>query len=695
MQPEIVFAKPEHLEEIYKIWGLNRAKLGLMPKDAFKDCIKKKWILVVLSNNSVLGYLQFRYTVRTQTLSIVHLCVSKEHRGHKYSEKLVDRLVEAYKSTARGIKLSCRSDYKEATAFWTRYNFQPKGDLPSRGTDPNVHLIIWWFSFGREDLFSIIQNNKIKAVLDFNIIAKLRDVELDDNCLEEIKQLQSDWLVSEVEYYQTAETTNELFRDTNKLRKQRTKDFLKSFPELNLDKSNIKLIDNELKAIFPGESDNDRSDRRQIAETILSGFPYFVTLDEGILNCKHEIFDHHELKIITPSTLIAEIDMAINAEEYYPNRLSGHNFTTSKLKPNERPSLETLFLNHGKGEKKSAFNATINELIANPTGCVQIIKQGEEIVAVIGYEEQDDFFNILLLRTKQDSLRQTIFIQNINDLLKIALSKRKSFIAIRDQNITDIESELLMNCGFFQQGSIYIRGIKSGLYAGNSLNQHLSKITSTIPELNSLVLEITNSGDSASLLNVISLEKLLWPLKIFDAKIPCYIIPIKPYYAKELFDTKAAKAELFGAQPKLIWSKENVYYRNIRPKVENLPARILWYSSSEKNYTRQKAIVCSSYLDEVMIGPANEMYKKHKKFGIYSWEKDILPLAKGKATGSLMILRFSDSEPFDQIVSLSKIKQVLASNNEVDNNFQSPLKIKSSTFMQLYALGKGITFNHE
>src|SRR5215216_4272953 len=190
---EISLAKLSQLEDIYKLWGANRATLGLMPKDAFIDSIKKKWVIVAVEGGFITGYLLFRYTNRNQSLSIVHLCVDKSFRGKGLSSKLIDKLVSVYKSSARGIKLSCRSDYLHAIEFWKKYNFQPKGTHPSRGSNQNVHLIIWWFSFGKDDLFSYSETDKIKAVLDFNIIAKLRDLSINDECYEEVAHLQNDY----------------------------------------------------------------------------------------------------------------------------------------------------------------------------------------------------------------------------------------------------------------------------------------------------------------------------------------------------------------------------------------------------------------------------------------------------------------------------------------------------------------------
>ncbi|MGN6637410.1 MAG: hypothetical protein ACTHJ8_00750, partial [Mucilaginibacter sp.] len=602
---------------------------------------------------------------------------------------LLDKLVEEFRFKARGIKLTCRSDYKEAIAFWTRYNFQPKGKLPSRGTNPNVHLVIWWFSFGQDDLFSIQKNDKTKAVLDFNIIAKLMDMQVTDIGRDEIVQLQSDWLVTEVEYFQTSETTSEIFRDNNAIRRNRSMTFLQNFPELNIDKPSIKLVEQELLTLIPGNSDNDRSDRRQLAETILSGFPYFVTLDDGILKKAKPVFKAYQLKIVTPSTLISEIDLSINSEDYYPNKLSGNGFTIEKLKPDEREAADQIFLNNGAGEKKSNFCATLNELVAKPTGRVQVIKQNDGMVALYGYYERNDEIHVPIMRTKQYSLRQTLFIQNVTDLIKTAHSKNKRFVIISDQYLTELEKGMLLDQGFFKNQETFLRAIKSGLYSTHDVQNKLNDITQRVPELTALINAV-GSGTNIYL-ETLQLEQLLWPLKISDDQVPCFVVPIKPRYAKELFDTKAASSELFGVDPGLIWSKENVYYRNINPNVETFPARILWYASADVTSLRQKAIVASSYLNEVVIGPAKAVYRKHEKFGVYSWERDILKLAGGVPNKPIKALRFSDSESFQFPVSLSKIKQVLAKYGESDNNFQSPLKIKNITFMELYALGNRLT----
>ncbi|MBC6108994.1 GNAT family N-acetyltransferase [Pedobacter fastidiosus] len=692
MLSKIVFAKQSDLDDILRIWGPNRQTLGLMPKDAFKESIAKKWVLICKEEDSTVGYLQFRFTNRTQILSIVHLCVEKEYRGKGYPELMVNKLVSEFRSQARGIKLNCRSDYKKAEAFWNRYGFQPKSKQPSRGNNRSIELITWWYNFGVNDLFSTNQNHKVKAILDLNILAKIMEPALNDNTKEQIAELINDWIATEVEYYYASETINELFRDKINSRQEKTKQFLKDFTELNIDKSSLKDIERELLSIYPGKTDNHISDRRQISEAVLSGFPYFITLDAGILKNSKKILEKYPLKIVEPFQFSAEIDFSINAMDYYPNQLSANNFSVSKLNPQDRDGLESLFLNTSGGERKSIFKTSLDGVIAKSTGCVMVIKEGMSIVSIVGYHLEDDYIQVPLIRTKQYTLRQTIFMQNINDLVKLASDNNKSFLALTDHHITSVEAQILQDYGFFEIDQKWIRGVKKGFSTIEQLKQDLSVFLKEIPQLRNFLINIEDNKNDQYNLNMLSLEKALWPLKIIDAEIPCFIIPIKPHYARELFDTKAAKAELFGVQPKLIWNKENVYYRNVSPNVEKFPARILWYASDSQHSPRSKGIVCSSYLNEVVIGGAKEVFKKYERFGVYSWEKDIMPLAKNVIDKNIKILRFSDSESFQKIVTLKEIKRILSENGEKDNNFQSPMKIKNTTFMEIYALGKGLNY---
>ena len=192
------------------------------------------------------------------------------------------------------------------------------------------------------------------------------------------------------------------------------------------------------------------------------------------------------------------------------------------------------------------------------------------------------------------------------------------------------------------------------------------------------------SADDAQLLDF---EYRLFPLKIWDIDIPCYIIPIKAYWAGHLFDANISGQTLFGAESDKLWNIENVYYRSTRPITEIAPARILWYVSNNKNSNRSKSIVATSYLDEVMTGKPKILYRNNRHYGIYEWQ-NIYELCEGNIDVDIRALKFSKTEVFDCPVRYNNIQQILKDSGRKGNSFASPVRVSKEIFNQIYKLGK-------
>lgn len=181
------------------------------------------------------------------------------------------------------------------------------------------------------------------------------------------------------------------------------------------------------------------------------------------------------------------------------------------------------------------------------------------------------------------------------------------------------------------------------------------------------------------------LERKLYPLKFQDLDIPCYIIPIKPYWASQLFDNYSSIQLLFGAESQKIWNRENVYYRHIKPINEKYPARILWYVSTDKGYERQKSIVACSYLDDVIVDKVKSQFRAFKRFGIYNWG-NVYDLAGNDINNEIKALRFSDTEVFRNVITFPKISSIFLSNDRKRNTFASPVEIEKEIFFKIYEL---------
>jgi hypothetical protein len=171
--------------------------------------------------------------------------------------------------------------------------------------------------------------------------------------------------------------------------------------------------------------------------------------------------------------------------------------------------------------------------------------------------------------------------------------------------------------------------------------------------------------------------------------MPCYIIPIKQYWAGQLFDSAISGENLFGAIPSKLWSIENVYYRHTRPITEEAPARILWYvSGGGKMGTHKKMIVGCSYLTEVHTGKGQDLFRRFKRYGIYEWEH-IYELCGREKDEDIRALKFSHTELFKRPVSYAMAQQLLAKNGyKTPNTFAGPVQVSKEVFFDMYEMGK-------
>jgi len=180
------------------------------------------------------------------------------------------------------------------------------------------------------------------------------------------------------------------------------------------------------------------------------------------------------------------------------------------------------------------------------------------------------------------------------------------------------------------------------------------------------------------------IERILWPLKIEDYDIPSFIIPIKPEYAKELFDRNLAQENLFGVQRSdLFLSLDRVYYQNPNTNagLKKAPARVLWYVSGSKDngYSDLSSIRACSQVDNVVIGSPEEVYRKFQHLGYYDFEK----VQKCAKNNKVMAIKFSHTELLNYPVDRSIINQCLESKAPL----QRMRKISQAKFIALYRLG--------
>ncbi len=670
MQIEHINSAYKFLPKVKLLGKKNAATLGFMPEGGFDDHANKNCIIIAHKDEELCGYLMYRVVNRHSRISVAHLCVDSKYRGQGLTKLLLNSLRTKYEDRYNGISLSCREDYKEASGVWKKYGFIYKDRVRSRSIDEH-YLNKWWYDFGKPNLFSTAyeSSSKIKALFDANIIMKLRD---GDNCCspsEDPRMLLYDWLIDETIFYYAPEMYNEIDRDTDHARAKKTRNFLENFQEAHCNIESIKNIEKELKNIFSGKTENDISDRRQLATSIVSGIPYFITFDKGILSKKDEVEDVYNIQIHTPHEFVLKIDQLLHKDEYSPTFLKG--VTTHKVgKITDADLNKCIKLFTDKEETTSIFMNKLLDAISRKD-IVEVIKdEHNEPLAIYASSIKDLHLHIHFLRVKQCNISKTIYMQVLSDFTYKAIHASLNSLVYYDECISDEFKEILHRIGYANTNRSWIKYIYDDIIDSASITDYLRK---------------KGFGFSPKTTNeLLSAEFHLFPLKIWDLDIPCYIIPIVPYWASQLFDFKMASTDLFGADPNRLWNIENVYYRKTKPITEIAPARILWYASDDKDIVRSKAIVATSYLDEVLTGKPKDLFRDNKHYGIYEWH-NIYQLCENNIEKDIRLLRFSRTEVFDHPVSWDITKKIL----KTEGSIQSPRKVDKKVFEEIYRLGSG------
>lgn len=662
------------------------ATLGFMPVGGFDDYGAGKCIITASEGDTLQGYLMYREVKRFSRVTIVHLVIDAPYRHNGIHTQLLDALRDKYKySGLQGMSLNCRKDYETASAMWANYGFIARGTKRSRSLEEH-YLTMWWYGFHQQrDLFSLAyeESTKVRALMDLNIIVKLRDAEkgvaqLDPK--EDPRCLLQDWLVDETELCYAPEVFNEINRDDDLERMKETTYYVTgAFIQAPVDAEQMMTIAQELKEYLPGNSLNTKSDRKQVASCIVAGIPYFLTYDDDVIKKKAEIKAKYDVEIYTPQEFLLRIDQLLHSEEYTPVLLRGVAFHT--LVKQDAAGLKenvSRFLNIGKRERKTNFENTVMNCVNNE-GQVFTVNSQNDVLAFYGEVEGEDVTTLCFLRIADGPLKGSLLCQIVTNTLQECVHDKKKQIVIKEQYLDDDQKNTLLRYGFLVQ--------KDGTFVKHIRNEVVSK--------GELSRVLTDAGINAQAVpttaeQMVRMELVFFPLKIRDMNIPTYIIPIKSYWAGQLFDNVISSEMLFGAIPTKLWSIENVYYRHTNPIREKAPARILWYvSGGGKQGTHKKMMVGCSYLLEVHTGKGQELYRQFKHYGIYEWQH-IYELCGGEKDNDIRALKFSHTELFSRPISYDDALVVLARHGYKPNTFASPLQVSKDVFFDIYEIGTGM-----
>ena len=692
MKIEAIDQNSPHLTQVKALGRANASTLGFLPEGAFDQYASQRTIITATdAQGKCIGYLLYRVT--RGHAAIAHLCVEESHRRHSVARALVEYLKDQTKETCRGISLRCRRDY-EASKVWPRFGFVAKHESPGRGRD-RKELTFWWHDHGHPTLFTepTLENFKTKlcVVMDANVFFDLADESRPG--YEESRSLLADWLPDNLELCLTEEIFNEIHRHQDPAQRRKSRDFANTFAFYPGDNKDVERFSKELRKFFPENmTSRDESDLRQLARTAAAGIQFFITRDEPLLSRSDEIYTAFGISVLRPSDFIIRFDELRKEAEYQPARLGGTLSSIKLLQSGGDPSLFKHFSASSRGETKEAFKNKLHRYLANPERykCYVTLSAHQTPSALFVQDRhRDDSLELLLFRVARGPLAATMTRYLLFQSTLQSSREERAFTRITDSYLEENVLSALAEDGFIENKGEWLRVNPAVAATAKDVASYL------------LGLEYKHEEERAFYTSIASLlkkeymplgaqtmsdvERLLWPAKILDAQIPTFIVPIRPKWAKDLFDEGLANQTLFGAIAELALSRESVYYRARNPSGLKSLGRILWYVSHDRRFSGSGHVRACSRLDEVIVGKPKDLFRKFRRLGVYEW-RNIYDLAKRDINLDIMALRFSETELFTSPIKWKKLQGVLTEYG-CPSQVMSPVRIPIQIFSELYKLG--------
>ncbi len=678
-----------YLNSVIELGDKNSDTLGHFPRGAFIQAAKNGNIVVAIApNGECAGYLLYRIVKTKNRASITHLCVDKKYRKSGFGRQLVSYLIDITKDLF-GISLFCKRDYL-SNSFWPHMGFQYSSEKPGRGRDQKT-LSYYWYDHNHPSLFKYesevaIQSKAFNAVMDANVFIRLYE--------DYGHPLRADWLLEDLALCITRELFNEINRDDNSKRRLDMLAYADNFPKVNVEQSQAEQISKLLRPYFPASMDmRDQSDLLQLSYAIASNADFFVTEDRELIEgLKTIVLKKYGTSIVSTDDLIVHFDELLNQAAYQMHRLMGSRLQISRMTSGQGDYIAEIFHRYS-GEKKGHFRNRLSNYLLHPQIYETFVVYAQDqfpIAIVVLSNANEQILEVPLIKVVDGPLSMAVEAQLIFWSVSQAVNKGQRVVKITDRYLSDRTVKALQGNSFTQCQQDWIKFNLAGIEKINSVRETISQYKTHYPDIILVINDLYNllvaASEEHDVDRLLSIEKSLWPLKISDANIPTFIVPIKPIWAMDLFDYDLGGQTLLGSDPKLILRMENVYYRSSHTKFPTAPSRVLWYvsrdTSNYKKYQGVMAIRACSYVEKVVVGSPRELFKQYAELGVYRWE-NVLAAADNNPDKEILAFRFSGTELFKTPVPLSVFKLLSGCGSAPF----APKMVDDSLFTEIYQRG--------
>jgi hypothetical protein len=684
------------LEKVRGLWRAHSDTLGYFPEGAFDERARERCILAAINeDNNLVGYVLFRVTQRRQA-SIAHLCVDNAARKQGIARHLFEA-VKRRVSYCDDILVRCRRDF-DASRLWPRLNFVAVDEERGRGKDETV-LTIWRYELNQLPLIAAMGFRRDRDVMSVAIDANIFfDLDEEAPGREESRALQANWLGQYVELCLTDEIYNEIDRREDPVDRKRQRARVKRFRVLPSDKQREEKVLAELRVRMPSwTSENDWSDMKQLAKTIAADTTYFVTRDSSVRDQADIIYDRYGLLVVSPFELIVRFDELRHEEEYRPRRFMGLNLNQSKPGEGDLERIvELIHAGQAAPEPKRRTVAKLRDIFANPDRFEVTCISGNDAMLIAAYaieRPSTDVLRLPLLAVAASDLGKTAARHFAEKVVTLAATERRTLVEVEETAGGQRIQEALSAAGFLKEGDLWIKIAIPLVASARDISAQIAQIGEQRPEAREITTRAMASLRTLDTMPVappeawLRVERALWPAKILDTGLPCFIVPIRPHWAEHLFDTELPQGSLYGPNPLLAMSPENAYYRAAKPAILKAPARVLWYVSDPgKNNPGTMSIRACSYIDEVVIDGPKEAFRRFRRLGVYTW-RDVFDAAGNALENKLMAFQFSKTELFRKLVVWERLQAVLLQHRGKGHPIISPVAVPEACFLELYKLG--------
>jgi GNAT superfamily N-acetyltransferase len=678
---EILPVRPEDdlMNGIIKLADSASRTLGFLPPPVFIEAARRQTLLAALSRGRLAGYAL--YDLPRQHIRLVHLCVAVELRGHSVARLLIEEISKRHHDRL-GIILRCRRDYP-AHHMWPRLGFQPRNELRGRGRQP-TELVVWWRDHGHPDLFSSIETTALlRAAIDFGVLSDLHRSKTHTSNTES-DVLNQDWLAGKLELVVTSEIYREIDRLQDSTERHNRRTVAYKYAQLRVDVARSQVMASSLRRHV---LENHRLDLAgdpsnlaaisHIAEASVDGIPVLVTHNDGLVKRLSEAaMDVCGVRILRPTDVAVRIDELMRAQEYRPADLLNTEYTISSAAPGGEHELITTFTNTPGNELPSQLSNRLRQLAgAAPEWNRKLIRDPVGTpTALYVYGEKSGEIVVPVLRVRSFNIGDTIIRQLLLALRQECRNRGTDILRLSDPHLSQSVRSAALDDGFQSDGRDLIALVINSCADSSVINRQLASInartTSELPQLEPHPPAVAAAA----------LERVLWPVKIIDAELPTFLIPIRPEWASMLFDTPRT---LFPRSALLGISREHIYYRSPSPRVETAPARVLWYASgAQRKPYGIGAVIASSRLEEVIIDEPDALHARFRHLGV--WQRH--QVEKAAHRGLALALRFFDTEVFPYPVPLQRLRGH-AQRVGVRLVLRAPQRVPAELFARVYLEG--------